>query len=169
MYEDRLYVANVGSLPENWTLESLMKKHASRPYNPDIANVFYLAGFIESWGRGVEKICSACMANGLPKPEYTVHPEDIMIKFSGSENTVVRVNRRVNDRVNDKVNEKENALLQLLNDDPGQTVTQLAEQMQVSRKTVASILKRLKEIGAIERVGSDRKGYWKIIKLAENG
>ena len=23
--------------------------------NPNIANVFYLAGFIESWGRGIEK------------------------------------------------------------------------------------------------------------------
>lgn len=168
VYEDKLYVANVGSLPENWTLESLMQKHASRPYNPDIANVFYLAGFIESWGRGVEKICSTCKANGLPMPEYAVHPGDIMIKFTGSENTVVRVNNRVNDKVNDKVNEKGNTLLQLLSVDPGLTVTQLAEQMNVSRKTVASLLKKLKENGTIERVGSDRKGYWKIIKAKEN-
>lgn len=50
VYEDRLYVANVGSLPENWTIESLMAKHSSVPYNPNIASVFYLAGFIESWG-----------------------------------------------------------------------------------------------------------------------
>ena len=37
-----------------------MSKHASSPYNPNIAYVFYLAGFIESWGWGIEKICSAC-------------------------------------------------------------------------------------------------------------
>ena len=37
-----------------------LSKHASSPYNPNIAHVFYLAGFIESWGRGIEKICSAC-------------------------------------------------------------------------------------------------------------
>lgn len=30
----------------------MMSKHASKPYNPSIANVYYLAGFIESWGRG---------------------------------------------------------------------------------------------------------------------
>ena len=30
-----------------------MSKHASSPYNPNIAHVFYLAGFIESWGRGI--------------------------------------------------------------------------------------------------------------------
>ena len=39
----------------NWTVESLLVKHPSRPFNPNIANVFYLAGFIESWGREIEK------------------------------------------------------------------------------------------------------------------
>ena len=72
VYEDCLYVANIGSLPEDWTLESLMQKHASKPYNPDIAHVFYLAGFIESWGRGIEKICSSLKVDNLPLPEYTI-------------------------------------------------------------------------------------------------
>lgn len=48
VYEDKLYIANCGSLPETWTLNNLFNKHASKPYNPNIANVFYLAGFIES-------------------------------------------------------------------------------------------------------------------------
>ena len=30
-----------------------MSKHASSPYNPNIAHVFYLAGFLESWGRKI--------------------------------------------------------------------------------------------------------------------
>lgn len=55
VYEDKLYIANCGRLPDNWTADSLMSKHASRPYNTAIANVYYLAGFIESWGRGIEK------------------------------------------------------------------------------------------------------------------
>ena len=42
VYEDRLYIANCGQLPENWTVDSLMSKHVSRPYNPSIANVYYL-------------------------------------------------------------------------------------------------------------------------------
>jgi len=78
VYEDMLYVANIGRLPENWTLDDLMRKHASVPFNPRIAYVFYLAGFIESWGRGIEKICSVCKAEGLPKPEYAINPDDIM-------------------------------------------------------------------------------------------
>ena len=30
----------------NWTVKSLLIKHPSRPFNPNIANVFYLAGFM---------------------------------------------------------------------------------------------------------------------------
>lgn len=41
VYEDKLYIANCGRLPDNWTADSLMSKHASRPYNTAIANVYY--------------------------------------------------------------------------------------------------------------------------------
>lgn len=166
VYDDRLYVANIGRLPETWTLENLMGKHASLPYNPYIAHVFYLAGFIESWGRGVEKICDALKAENLPMPEYTVHPGDIMIKFTGPEDRIVRVSDKVPDRVSDKVPEKvsdrENAVLKLLIEDPGYTRMMLAEKMGVSRKTIGEYLRSLKEKDIIERIGSDRKGYWKI-------
>ena len=166
VYEDRLYVANVGSLPEEWTLENLMQKHASKPYNPNIAHVFYLAGFIESWGRGVEKICEALKAENLPVPEYTIHPGDIMIKFTGPEDRIVRVSKgvpdKVSDRVSEKVTEREKQLLMLIEEDPGYTKQVLAERMAVSRKTIGEYLKSLKEKDIIERVGSARKGYWKI-------
>lgn len=34
------------------TIEDLSRPHPSRPYNKLIADVFYKAGFIESWRRG---------------------------------------------------------------------------------------------------------------------
>ena len=167
VYEDRLYVANLGSLPEDWTLEKLMNKHTSKPYNPNIAYVFYLAGFIESWGRGVEKICNALKADNLPMPEYTVNSGDIMIKFTGPEDRIIRVSDRVNDKVNEEVNvhvnDRQKELLSYLIQDPGYTVSQLSEIMKVSRKTIAGYLKALKNKGIIERVGSARNGYWKIV------
>ena len=165
VYEDKLYIANCGCLPENWTLENLMRKHASSPYNPNIAHVFYLAGFIESWGRGIEKICSACKNDGVPQPIYTINPGDIMIEFIAPEDRVIRsgkVTDRVTVKVTDPVTDNERDLLLLLAEDPGYTMPQLSEKMGISRKTVAQRLKQLKEKGIIERIGSDRKGYWKI-------
>ena len=45
-------------------------KHASVPYNPDIANVFFRAALLESWGRGIELIRNACHAHGSPAPVF---------------------------------------------------------------------------------------------------
>ena len=151
VYEDRLYVANVGSLPEDWTLEKLMNKHTSKPYNPNIAYVFYLAGFIESWGRGVEKICTALRAENLPMPEYTVNPGDIMIKFTGPEDRIIRVTDRLSDqlseKLSDKLSDKEKLTLELLVEDPGYTSPQIADKMGVSRVSVTKyLLQTLKNV-----------------------
>ena len=69
----------------------------------------------------------------------------------------------VTDRVTVKVIDNKQALLDLLTEDPGYTMLQLAEKMHVSRKTIAKILSDFKEKRIIERVGSDRKGYWRIL------
>ena len=58
VYENKIYFWNDGQLPDNWTVKQLMSKHASKPFNPLIANAFFRAGMIESWGRGIEKIGS---------------------------------------------------------------------------------------------------------------
>ncbi|MCM1025222.1 MAG: putative DNA binding domain-containing protein [Roseburia sp.] len=167
IYDDRLYIANCGQLPENWTMENLMNKHASIPYNPSIANVYYLAGFIESWGRGIEKICLACDEDGSPRPEYTVHPGDIMIKFTAAEDRIIQtalnqVTEGVTEKVTEKVTENESTILSLLIEDPAYTYAALAEKLGISRKTVSARIRRLKEKGILQRIGSDTKGYWQI-------
>ena len=65
-------------------------------------------------------------------------------------------------KVTDRVTDKEQEIIFLLLEDAGYTMPQLAEKLNISRKTVAARLKVLKEKGIIERVGSDRKGYWKV-------
>lgn len=167
VYEDKLYIANCGCLPGNWSLENLMHKHASAPYNPNLAHVFYLAGFIESWGRGIEKICSACKNDGAPLPQYTINPGDIMIQFTAGKDRVVRpVISKVTDRVTDKVienlDDKSLQILKLLAEDPGYTAVVLSKKLSLSRKTISERIKKLRDNNIIERIGSDRKGYWKI-------
>ena len=51
-------IYNEGGLPRGWTLDRLMGQHKSLPRNPSIAAVFYRAGLIESFGRGISKIMS---------------------------------------------------------------------------------------------------------------
>lgn len=63
-----------------------------------------------------------------------------------------------------KVTEKEKEVLALLVEDPGYTSAFIANQLSLNRKTVSLRIKSLKEKGIITRKGSDKKGYWEIIK-----
>ena len=68
IFDDRLSLWNAGGLPAELTIEKLFQVHESIPRNPLIAEVCYRAGYIDSWGRGVEKITDACEQAGLPCP-----------------------------------------------------------------------------------------------------
>ena len=91
-----------------------------------------------------------------------MHPGDIMIKFTGPENRIVRVRSGLSERLSDKLSDKEWKTLELITEDPGYTSQQIADIMNVSRVSVTKYLHALKEKGLIMRIGSDRKGYWQI-------
>ena len=167
VYADKIYIANSGGLPDDWTAENLMEKHSSRPGNPTIAQVFYFAGFIESWGRGIEKICEACTADGIPLPEYTIHPSDVMVKFSTPAERVVlgpgETVKTIPERLGKQVTAEEAAVLAVLMEDPGYSYETIAKKLSVGRTTISTRIKALKNKGLIARVGSDKDGYWRIL------
>ncbi len=176
VYDDRLYIANCGHLPENWSAEKLMEKHSSEPFNPNIAHVFYLAGFIESWGRGVEKICDACRAENVPLPEYDITGNSVMIKFTAKKDRVVRGpnetpnNENVVDNVVDdvvdtkKLSETELAVIEQLRVSPEMSSKELAALLHKTSRTIQRNINSLKEKGLLQREGSDRYGRWIVLQ-----
>ncbi len=62
-----------------------------------------------------------------------------------------------NDTVNDTV-------LNLIRQNSYITAIEISEQLKLSLSTVKRKIKKLKEKGYIDRIGSDKTGYWKIIK-----
>jgi ATP-dependent DNA helicase RecG len=81
VYPDRIKIWNEGKLPEDWTINKLFQEHSSRPYNPDIANAFFRSGYVEAWGRGIDKMSEMCTAAGLPVPQITNEGSDFWITF----------------------------------------------------------------------------------------
>ena len=146
IYKDKLYISNDCVFPEDWTADTLMQKHRSLPHNPDIAYTFYRAGFIESWGRGIEKICTLCKEYGIPAPEYTVHRNDIMMLFK------TRV----------PVNERQKQILLSIKENPRITALQLSQKLDVTDKTIKRDLQYLKVNKMIEHVGPDKTGHWEV-------
>ena len=70
VYPDKLMIWNPGQLPPQWTVERLLMKHASAPFNPDVASAFFRVGMIESWGRGIERMVETCRQAGLADPVF---------------------------------------------------------------------------------------------------
>jgi ATP-dependent DNA helicase RecG len=81
VYVNKIFIWNEGQLPEDWTVQNLMEKHASRPYNPDIANALFRSGYIESWGRGTIKIIRACKLARIPEPIFNYNSSDFSVEF----------------------------------------------------------------------------------------
>lgn len=164
--EDAMYISNSSMLPFGWTAETLMHSHSSKPFNPDIARVFYRAGYIESWGRGIQKICDACKTLGANEPEYIVHGGDIMLKFNALQSAKVsetKITKGQNEPLTEPIKEPiETVLIEILRKNPKSTYDNLAKQMGISRSTVKRTIKTLVENGQIERIGGRRYGYWKI-------
>ena len=97
---------------------------------------------------------------GISEPEYTVHPNDIMMMFKANMIAVAQKN----DTVNDTVNDTANAILALIKQNPSITYEDLTEKTGKSRRTISRIITELKTTGTIARVGSDKTGHW-ILKL----
>ena len=81
VYNDRVELWDEGTLPAGWTIEDLLREHNSKPRNRNIAEIFYRAGFIESWGRGIDKIISGIEGSGLPRPKFEYDCGGIRVTF----------------------------------------------------------------------------------------
>ncbi len=81
VHDDRVAIWNAGRLPTGWSLENLTGEHASRPYNPAIADAFFGAGLIEAWGRGIRRIRQACEDAGNPVPRWRIEPGGLWVEF----------------------------------------------------------------------------------------
>ncbi len=154
VYANRLIFWNEGQLPSDWTLDDLIAKHPSRPYNPLVADVFFRMGMIEAWGRGIEKIREACRLANLPSPVIRTDLGGLWIEFSRKS--------IVSEKMSEKMSEK---IVALIKDDPDITIDQLAKQLSVTTRTVERTLAVLKEENQIKRIGPDRGGHWEIIQL----
>ena len=160
--DDAMFISNCSMLPFGWTAERLLGSYASKPYNPDIARVFYCAGYIESWGRGIQKIIDACKNLGADAPEYIVSGGDIMVKFAALQSAKVPDSKAPKPQdiaLNDAL---ENRMLIVLKENPKIKQMDLVAELNTARVTVQRLMKSLTDSGKIERKGGKRYGHWEI-------
>ena len=144
----------------------------SRPRNKNIAAVFYRAGFIESWGRGIDKIRDALAEANLPAPKIEAFCGGVKLTIMRLQNAAVATSKtgtkaiskakgsvvpKKGDRVNDRVNFAAEVLL-LVEKNPGLRSKDLAVLTGKSIPTISRSLKGLKDNGKIEFHGAPKNG-----------
>lgn len=164
--DDAITISNSCILPEGWTVDTFMESHDSKPYNPDIVNVFYRAGFIENWGQGIQKICDECRGIGAALPVYELVGTTLRIHFKALESALIdqpKVPKGQNELLDEP---KEDLLIDkiilLLRDNPKATYDDLVTELSVSRSTIKRAMGNLVADGHIVRVGGKRYGHWDI-------
>jgi ATP-dependent DNA helicase RecG len=163
VFPDELIIYSDGGLPPGWTIDDLLAEHRSKPRNPDIANAFFRSGQIEAWGRGIERIEAASRKAGKPAPVFKATPTEVSVTFPFPPTSATSATTRVVDVV-DVGETQARAVLSALAENPSITQKELAPLVGVTERTISRQIKKLREMGAIQRAGSDRQGHWIIVE-----
>lgn len=161
VYEDKIIFWNAGRLPDELSIELLQKKHPSIPYNPLVASAFFRAGYIEAWGRGIEKINNECKLAGIPTPGINYDYAGLMLTFKSDIAGKVKVETQVETQV-EKKSKTPALILHILSSHPGMTLAELAESTGKSLSTVERAASKLVKEGRLHHVGPKKGGYWKV-------
>ena len=186
VYADKLMIWNPGQLPSEWTVEKLLTKHASRPFNPGVAGAFFQSGMIESWGRGVEKMVAACAEAGVPEPTFQTEVNGLWTVFrfapayikamqpvSTTQETTQKTTQKtrvktpvktpVKKRVKTQVKTPDQ-LLDVLTSTPSATLSDVAALIGKSLSAVERAAAKLVLEKRLRFVGPRKGGHWEVIK-----
>ncbi|MBW2037338.1 MAG: putative DNA binding domain-containing protein [Deltaproteobacteria bacterium] len=156
VYSDKIIFWNEGQLPENWTISQLKEKHPSKPFNPIIANVFFRAGLIEAWGRGIFKIIHACRVSNSPEPVFKCD-------FSGffAELFAQKI-KTLGEKLGEKLGENRLGIIKLMKGNQQISIAELSRLIGISTTAIERNIKYLKEKEIIKRVGGAKGGHWEV-------
>lgn len=186
-YSDRIEILSRGKMPPGQTVEGFYAG-VSIPVNQRLSDIFLQLHISERSGQGVPSIVEAygkdvydfggnTIAVNIPYDRLKTRFSDDINTWGTPKNRIIGVT--VNDKkvteevtVNDEtvtepLTKREEAVLACIIKSRDVTYEGIAAILSVSRKTVAKHIKNLKEKGAIERIGSDKNGYWVVYKGGE--
>ena len=158
VYDNRIMFWNPGILPMGWTVETLTQKHASQPYNPDIANTFFRAGMIEAWGRGIERIFSACKEINAPLPDFKYEESGLWIVLPFA------VQKRASKKDEKTPVKTPVKIVAMMRENPEVTLADIAQSIGKSVSAVERAASKLVKSGKIRYKGSKKTGRWEVLE-----
>lgn len=138
-----------------------------------IASAMFLAGKIESWGRGIDLIRGACLAAAGPEPRFGCDSAGFWVEFpfppwsegeAASVKTLVKtpVETRVKTLVKTRAKTPEK-ILEVLGARPDMTLAELAISIGKSVSAVERASAKLVREGRLRYVGPQKGGHWEVL------
>lgn len=161
-YDDRIEIVSCGTIGNGKTLEELLKRPTSQRRNQLVCDIFSRLDFMERRGSGIKKILIA-YENDEKKPKFEIIGDVFIVTFYSR--LYRNVERNVERKIKGKYPELSNIsinILNLLEKNKYLKQNEIAEKLNKAPNTIYRNIKVLKDMGIIERVGSTKKGYWRI-------
>ena len=178
IYDRSIELWNYGLLPKELTPAALLQKHSSYPRNHNIANVFYKAGFVESWGRGFKKIAEEFERAHLPLPTIEENGGGVMaiIQRKTVDEVIAERDGNVGVNVGDmseinvgdvseiKLSDRQQIIVSIIRSNPTVSAKQMSETLSVTSRTIERDLAVMQKAGIIRHEGKDNAGVWVILE-----
>ena len=75
-----------------------------------------------------------------------------------------KVSDKVSNKVSDKINKTQAKMIEMIRDNPNIIISQFSTKLGLSEPAIKKNLKQLKESRHIQRIGSNKTGYWEVIE-----
>ena len=165
VFSDRIEILSRGTIDGEQTIEGFFAGE-SVPVNKKLSEIFLQLHISEKTGRGVPKITKLYGRDAFEFRENSIVVK-IPFKWINVMGTAesIKVNSEVCDITRDlKLSVTHRKILAELRNNPNITKLQLALAIGVGKTTIDNGISYLRKNGVIERIGSNKSGYWKVIE-----
>ncbi|MBP5283663.1 MAG: winged helix-turn-helix transcriptional regulator, partial [Treponema sp.] len=173
IFDDRVEIVSPGGIFGGLTVEDILGGRSSIR-NEVLADAFLKMRLVEHWGSGLKRIRELCTENGIEEPTYTASYSffTATVKRGGdvqeesaqaddvSPNMLGSSVKKFGEPTKSSVK-----ITELMEKNKEITLDEVASILNLSKRAVEKQVKKLREAGIIERVGSDRSGFWKILDV----
>ncbi|WP_027335031.1 RNA-binding domain-containing protein [Mycoplasmopsis felifaucium] len=157
VYSDRIEILSRGTIDPKQTLEGFYLGE-SIPVNQKLSDIFLQLHISERSGRGVPKIIDAYGKNA-----FDIRENSIVVTLPFKRIGKVKTENNESKEVS-LLSPRRVQIINEIKNKPNITQPELSNILGISLTAIENNIKYLRENGHIQRIGSNKNGYWKIIK-----
>lgn len=157
IYSDRIVIFSRGELAKGQSIQGFFQGR-SVPVNKKLSDIFLQLHISERTGRGVPRIIES-----YGKQAFEFLDDGIEVTIPFHRINIASWGDKWGNKWGDKKEIPDNytKVLNLIRDNPNVTKPQIAKELHIGKSTVDRAIEFLKGKGLIERIGSNKSGYWK--------